>query len=60
MDVYHILLGRPWKYENKAMHDRRRNTHTFEKDGEKHVLLPLKNNKAREEDQSKVMLLSGK
>jgi hypothetical protein len=23
MDVYHILLGRPWKYERKAIHDGR-------------------------------------
>jgi len=26
MDVYHILLGRPWQYDRKVVHDGRRNT----------------------------------
>jgi len=31
----------------KARHDGRRNTYMFEKDGERHVILPFKNEKAQ-------------
>ena len=27
MDVCHILLGRPWKYDRKVVHDGRKNTY---------------------------------
>ena len=60
MDACHILFGSPWKYDNKEIHNGKRHTYTFEKDGEKHVLCLLKNEKVEEEYQSKVMLLSGK
>ena len=40
--VFHILLGRPWKYDRKVVHDGRKNTYSLEKDGRKHTLLPLK------------------
>jgi hypothetical protein len=60
MDVCHILLGRPWQYDRKEIHDGRRNTYTFEKDGEKHTLLPLKDEGATEEVNPKVLLISGK
>eukprot|EP00253_Pinus_taeda_P034844 PITA_34844 len=61
MDVCHILLGRPWQYDRGAMHDGKRNTYKFEKDGINHMLLPL-----QEEDGSgqktdpKTLLLGGK
>jgi hypothetical protein len=42
MDACHLLLGRPWKYDRKVMHDGEKNTYTFWKDGSKVVLLPLK------------------
>ena len=54
MDVCHILLGRPWQYDRKAMHDGRNNLYTFEKDGEKNTLLPLKGENTIEESSSKV------
>ena len=41
MDVCHILLGRAWQYERGAMHDGKRNTYKFGKDGVNHTLLPL-------------------
>ena len=41
MDVCHILLWIPWKFDKKVVHDSRRNCYSFEKDGTKHVLLPL-------------------
>jgi hypothetical protein len=60
MDVCHILLGRPWQYDRKEIHDGKRNTYTFEKDGEKHTLFPLKDEGTTEEISPKVLLVSGK
>ena len=42
MDVCHLLLGRPWKYDRKVIYDGFKNTYTFRKDGHKIVLTPLK------------------
>jgi hypothetical protein len=36
------VIGRPWKYKKKIMHDGENKTYTFWKDGSKVVLLPLK------------------
>ena len=35
MDVCHVLLGRPWKFDRNVVVDGRRNTYTFEKHGNK-------------------------
>jgi hypothetical protein len=29
MDVFHVLLGRPWKYDRNFIHDGRNNTYTI-------------------------------
>ena len=42
MDVCHLLLGRPWKYDRKVIYDGFKNTYTFRKDEHKIVLSPLK------------------
>jgi hypothetical protein len=42
MDACHILLGRPWQYDRKAFHDGFKNTYSFEKDGTKITLAPLR------------------
>jgi hypothetical protein len=60
MDVYHILLGRPWKYEIKSIHDGRRDTYFLEKSDNKHVLLPLKDETTKEEVGPSILLISGK
>jgi hypothetical protein len=60
MDVCHILLGIPWQYDRKAIHDGRINTYTFEKDGENHTFLPLKDEGTTEKFIPKVLLISGK
>jgi len=59
MDVCHIFLGRPWKYDNKIVHDRRRNTYTLEKDGHKNALFPLKDDGDKEEVGMILLLMSG-
>eukprot|EP00253_Pinus_taeda_P001707 PITA_01707 len=60
MDVCHVLLGRQWKFDQKVIHDGRRNTYTLEKDGTKPTLLPLKDDTDKGTPRSSVMLMSGK
>ncbi|GKA26282.1 hypothetical protein Tco_0712391 [Tanacetum coccineum] len=38
----HLLLGRPWKYDRKMIHDGYKNTYTFYKDGLLIILAPSK------------------
>lgn len=59
-DVCHVLLGRPWQFYRKAIHDGRKNTYTLEKDGNKHTLLPLKDEADKGALGNNVMLMSGK
>jgi len=41
MDACHILLGRPWLFDQKVMYKGYLNTYYFSKDGEKVILAPL-------------------
>jgi len=36
-----MLLGRPWLYDHKVMHNGYLNTYSFTKDGKKITLVPL-------------------
>jgi hypothetical protein len=60
MDVYHVLLGRPWQYDRNVVHDGRMNTYTLEKDGRTHRLLPIKDKEVKPEVSSTILLMSGK
>eukprot|EP00253_Pinus_taeda_P033085 PITA_33085 len=61
MDVCHILLGRPWQYDRKVTHDGVMNCYKFEKDGVRHTLVPIKEEKeAAETNETKALLVSGK
>ena len=60
MDVCHVLLGRPWHFDKKVMHDGRRNCYSFDKDGMKHVLLPLQEGSTVGQQATKVLMLTGK
>jgi len=60
MDVFHILIGRPWKFDNKVTHDGRSNCHSFEQNGIKHVLHPLQEGSTTGQSTPKVLMLSGK
>ncbi|XP_070052415.1 uncharacterized protein [Nicotiana tomentosiformis] len=42
MQTSHILLGRPWQFDGKEMHDGYKNRYSFKKDGRKVTLSPLK------------------
>jgi hypothetical protein len=41
MTVFHMLLGRPWQYDNKAIHDGHSNVHTFKVKDKKFELRPM-------------------
>jgi hypothetical protein len=60
MDVCHLLLGRPWKYDRNVIHDGRNNTYTLEKNGRTHMLLLIKNQEVKTEMRNTVLLMSGK
>jgi hypothetical protein len=60
MDVYHILLGRPWQFDKKVIHDGRKNTYTLEKNGRTHILLPIEDKEQKRESSSSILLMSGK
>ena len=60
MDVFHVLLGRPWKFDKNVIHDGRKNTYTLEKNGRTHMLLPIEGKKVKEEANTSILLMSGK
>jgi hypothetical protein len=60
MDVFHLLLGSPWKYDRNVIHDGRKNTYTLEKNGRTHMLLPIKYKEVKPELRNTVLLMSGK
>jgi hypothetical protein len=60
MDVCHVLLGRPWKFDMNVIHDGRKNTYTFKKNGMTHMLLPIDEKKVKEEANTSILLMSGK
>jgi hypothetical protein len=60
MDVCHLLLGRPWKYDRNVVHDGRMNKYTLEKDGRTHRFLPMKDKEVEPEVSNTILLMSGK
>eukprot|EP00253_Pinus_taeda_P031637 PITA_31637 len=61
MDVCHILLGRPWQYDRNVTHDGMLNCYKFEKDGVRHTLVPIREEKETiEVNETKALLISGK
>eukprot|EP00253_Pinus_taeda_P029988 PITA_29988 len=60
MDVYQLLLGRPWQFDRSAVHDGKNNYYKFVKDGIKHTLVPIKEENTAETSGVKALLLGGK
>ena len=60
MDVCHILLGRPWQYDRESIHDWKKNTYNFHKDGIDHTLILIKDEGTSTTPKPKTLLLSGK
>jgi hypothetical protein len=60
MDVFHLLLGRLWKYDRNVIHDGKKKTYTLDKNGRMHMLLLIKNQEVKTEMSNTVLLMSGK
>jgi hypothetical protein len=60
MDVFHLLLGRPWKYDRNVVHDGRKSMYTLEKNGRTHIFLSIKDKEVKTEMSKTVHLMSGK
>ncbi|GKV08470.1 hypothetical protein SLEP1_g20092 [Rubroshorea leprosula] len=57
MDACHLLLGRPWQFDRKAIHDGHANTYSFVKDGVKVKLTSLKPEETLEKkDEDKALI----
>ncbi|GKV43369.1 hypothetical protein SLEP1_g50669 [Rubroshorea leprosula] len=57
MDACHLLLGHPWQFDRKAIHDGHANTYSFVKDGVKVKLTPLKPEETLEtKDEDKALI----
>jgi hypothetical protein len=59
MDVCHVLLGRPWKFDINVIYDGRKNTYTLEKNGRTHMSLPIEEKKVKEEANTSILHMSG-
>ena len=60
MDVCHVLLGRPWQFDRKVIHDGNRNCYKFEMGGIHHTLSPLQEGNGAILNEPKDLLLGGK
>ena len=60
MDVCHVLLGRPWKFDINVIHVWRKNTYTLENNGRTQMLRPIGEKRVKEEANTCILLMSGK
>lgn len=60
MDVCHLLLGRPQKYDRKAKHDGQKNIYVIDKDGVSFTLTPLQDEEFDKQVGSSVMVVGEK
>ena len=60
LDVCPIMLGRSWQFDRVEIHEGETNCYRFEKDGIRHTLFPLKEEKTNGERNSKTLVMSGK
>jgi hypothetical protein len=60
MDIFHVLFGRPWKYDRNVIHDERKNTYTLDKNGCRHMLFLLEEKGVKDEASPSIILMSGK
>lgn len=55
MDACHLLLGRPWQFDRRTIHDGYKNTYRFTKDGNSITLVPFEDRQPRTAESSLVM-----
>jgi len=58
--VCHLLLGRSWKFVRDGVHDGKKNTFKFQKDGVNHTLFPLQKEGNSESSDPKSLLMCRK
>ena len=59
MDACHVLLGRPWPFDRKSVHEGKRNVHSFEMNGKKHSLHPFRVKQEEVDSQLLMMIEKG-
>ena len=57
MDVCHVLLGRTWQYDRNLVYKGRENTFVLEKEGRRHTLVPINDEKTEEQTRPKILLV---
>ena len=60
MDVYHILLGRPWQFDRNAVHEGKMNVYSFDMNGQRHGLHSLRRQKEKFSDKNQFLMLNEK
>eukprot|EP00253_Pinus_taeda_P009832 PITA_09832 len=60
MDACHILLGRPWQYDRKVVHDGLMKCYKFVKDGIKYTVVPIKEEGTTRTSEPRALVVSGK
>ena len=60
MDVFHVLLGMPWKYNRNVIYKGRENTFVLEKEERRHTLVPLNDEKIEQQTSLKILLVKEK
>ena len=60
MDVCHVLLGRPWKFDRKVIHDGNRNYYKFKMGGIHNTISPLQEGNGARVSKPQALLIAGK
>ena len=60
MDACHILLGRPWQFDRNAVHEREMNVYSFDMNGQRHSLHPLRGQKEKVSERNQFIMLNEK
>ena len=60
MDACHVLLGRPWQFDRKVVHNGSKSCYKFEMGGIQHTLLPLQEGNGAAKEEPKTLVLNGK
>jgi hypothetical protein len=60
MEVCHVFLGRPWKFDRNVIHDGKKNTYTLENNCHTHMLFPMEDKKSKEEAIPSILIMSQK
>ena len=60
VDACHVLLGRPWKFGRKEIHDGHANTYSLTKDLVRHKLKPLREEMGKNCSNARISLVDAR